>query len=103
MRMRSGRPHFPSQISRGWNARALVAWGALGIAAGPTFLDLKGMTGRRPSPPSLAIPKTSPREGAEPGSSRVHLVAPPRGEIDPIARAKQAISECRSRYLRLRD
>ena len=25
------------------------------------------------------------------------------GRIDPIARAKQAISECRSRYLRLRD
>lgn len=103
MRMRSGRLHFPSQVSRGWNLRAMVAWGALGIAAGPTFLDLKGMTGRSPSPPSLAVPKTSPREGTEPGKSVVNLVAAAREPIDPIARAKQAICECRSRYLRIRD
>ncbi|MEJ7636717.1 MAG: DUF1571 domain-containing protein [Singulisphaera sp.] len=98
MRMRSGRLHFPSQALRGWNLRAMVAWGALGIAAGPTFLDLKGMTGRRPGPPTLAVPMTSPREGAEPGKSGTNRAAAAQEQIDPIARAKQAICECRSRF-----
>lgn len=103
MRMRLGRHHFPSRVSRGWNARALVTWGALGIAACPTFLDLKGMTGRRQSLASIAISMPCPRETTETGQLGDHSIAAAQAQIDPIARARQAICECRSRYLRVRD
>ncbi len=103
MRMKSGRPHFLSRVSRGWSTRALVAWGALGIAAGPTFLDLKGMTGPRPSHSSPAVSKTFDWGGTETRSGGQSLLAVHQDQFDPIAQAKRAISDCRSRYLRIRD